>query len=139
MAGLKSLFNFARIQNVIDGFVDEKQDGMIAAMEFSGEEFVNNARDQKTYRDRTANLRSSIGYGVYVKGKRTSLNTEGTGTGRGASIDTIQENVTGADIELIGAAGMEYAAAVEAKGFDVITGSVPSRKKILKNIDEINN
>ena len=43
-----------------------------------GEEFVINARDNKTYKDQTGNLRSSIGYVVLYNGKQLNKNFEGT-------------------------------------------------------------
>jgi hypothetical protein len=112
-----------------------------------GERFVLNARtktkSQGGFGDRTGNLRNSIGYivlrnGVQIEAdfKRSAvvLNTSKSGKekltkGGSAGVDKgkqIADEVakkfpTG--YVLIAVAGMEYAAAVESKGLDVITGS----------------
>ena len=64
-------------------------------MEFTGVEFEKNAKNLRTYTDRTSNLRNSIG----------------------SEVKDIADGY-----QLTMQAGMNYAAAVEAKGFDVISG-----------------
>ena len=83
--------------------------------------YVKDARLKADFTDRTGNLRSSIG-GVVLRDGVQIWKDMGS---QKESID-LQNALT---IEfphgyvLIVVAGMEYAAAVESKGFDVITGS----------------
>ncbi|GAH74567.1 unnamed protein product, partial [marine sediment metagenome] len=99
-----------------------------------GENFVNDARNIKTYKDQTGNLRSSIGYIIARDGNIIQENIEGKAEGRAQAKEianeVLRENNKG--FVLIVVAGMEYAAAVESKGYDVITGSVPAAKALLK-------
>ena len=94
------------------------------------------AREHGTYTDRTANLRNSIGYMVVQNGRivqtaftgRTAPTTEGGDANKAHQIglDYAKEvfsNLSKNKTYLIWVAGMDYAAAVEAKGYDVITGS----------------
>ncbi len=64
-------------------------------MEITGVEFEGNAKKLNTYTDRTSNLRNSIG-------------------------SEVKDISDGHQLTML--AGMNYAAAVEAKGFDVISG-----------------
>lgn len=107
---------------------------MLSRLSFVGESFIVNARNTDTYMDQTGNLRSSIGYLVAYNGNIMGQNFEakpnGNGTESGeAGVRAAQELAK--DIAddypngfvLVCVAGMAYAAAVEAKGFDVITNS----------------
>lgn len=89
-----------------------------------GEKFITNARNTNTYKDRTGNLRASIGYVIYKNGELVEQNFSG-GTG-GSNAEKVSKAVLKdfpKGYVLIVVAGMEYAAAVESKGFDVITGA----------------
>lgn len=110
---------------------------------YVAEKFVAKARSFGSYKDQTGNLRNSIGYvvlhnGVLIKenfrksasitktqksGKKRQ--TSGSGDGLEKSKKLIKE--IQADFPkgfvLIVVAGMEYAAFVEAKGYDVITSA----------------
>jgi len=118
----------------IDNFVLSKEQKIIWTLGMVGEQFVNDARNIRTYRDRTGNLRSSIGYIIAQDGKIIRENiegdSEGTAHARQVVEEVLRENQKG--LVLIGVAGMEYAVAVESKGYDVITGSIPAAKALLK-------
>lgn len=92
-----------------------------------GELFVKQAREIDTYKDRTGNLRSSIGYVILYNGAQVFESFKSTGGALGVARakevvnETRQKYPTG--FVLIGVAGMDYAASVEAKGFDVISSS----------------
>ena len=90
-----------------------------------GEEFVRNARSVNTYTDRTRNLRGSIGYVVLKDKVAVFGNFDGVSTGQFRAkrlVVTIRsEHPRG--FVLIVVAGMNYAVYVEAKGYDVLTGS----------------
>lgn len=106
-----------------------------------GERVVEYARDDMSnarhYTDRTGNLRNSIGYVIVQDGRIVDQSFVGnTAPTAGYDGDTTLAHKIGQDyaIEvaqrlsksktyLVWVAGMEYASYVEAKGFDVITGS----------------
>ena len=113
------------IRNFITGRVKIIEDTVFDLMQQVGEQFVYDARSTRTYKDRTRNLRSSIGYVIVKDGNEVFGNFEGTQEGRSVSkrvIKTIQAEYP-KGYALIAVAGMNYAAFVEAKGYDVITGS----------------
>lgn len=89
------------------------------------EKFVADARSTDTYTDRTRNLRSSIGYVILKDGKEVFGNFDGVedgiNQGRAMVKGLLGDYPKGYIIIVV--AGMEYAAAVESKGYDVITGS----------------
>ena len=99
-------------------------------LNFIGLEFVRNARTNANFKDQTGNLRSSIGYIILKDGQVVSENFElsaigtdkKTGKAQGEDFAKSQyKQEKGYVLFLV--AGMKYAAAVESKGFDVITGS----------------
>jgi hypothetical protein len=105
---------------------------MLSRLQFVGEDFVVNARSINTYMDQTNNLRSSIGYVVSYNGNILSQNFEVSGKGTGSGEKGVQEaQKLAKDIAdnyptgfvLVCVAGMDYAAAVESRGYDVITNS----------------
>lgn len=117
----------------IEKLIKEKKDRLDAALLLSlrraGEIFVKNARENGSYRDRTGNLRSSVGYIIVKNGQIIEENFRSSGKGKNAgpnvgrrvADDIAQQYRSG--YALIGVAGMEYAAAVESRGFEVITSS----------------
>lgn len=110
-----------------------------------GETFVKNARSTDTYKDQTGNLRSSIGYIILKDGSQIMSNFKVAGAGKknkgtqgGSGVNKGQEAAAIVAAQyptgyvLICVAGMEYAAAVESRGKDVITGSSLKAKQQLK-------
>ena len=95
----------------------------------AGENAVTFARNLDTYKDQTANLRNSIGYVIVHDGKIVSNLFSGSGDGaaKGQSYaKKIASEAGGLNSKgwiLIVVAGMEYAAYVEAKGYDVLSGA----------------
>jgi hypothetical protein len=99
-----------------------------------GEEFVRDARSTNTFKDQTRNLRGSIGYIILKDGRQIFGNFHGTTVGKSEAeklLHEIKEEYPRGFV-LIVVAGMSYAAAVEAKGFDVITGSGSIAEQSLK-------
>ncbi len=105
------------------------ENAVLLNLERIGEQFIANARNTDTYKDRTGNLRSSIGYVILKNGlQKTSSGWSvvkngkaGQAAGQKLINELAKKYPTG--LVLICVAGMEYAAYVEAKGFDVITSS----------------
>jgi hypothetical protein len=118
----------------VDRFVVSVEERIIMTLAMVGEKFVNDARNIRTYQDQTGNLRSSIGYIIAKDGHIVTEDVEGKAQGKAQAKkiarEILQENKQG--FVLIGVCGMNYAAAVESKGYDVITGSVPAAKQLLK-------
>ena len=102
-----------RIDN-ISRVLDEKVDG---AMDRVGKTFVENARKSVTQSiyervtGRTPNRRP----GELTNALRNSIKANNVSDGSLKKLEL--------------SAGMEYAAAVEAKGYDVISGSIPQARK----------
>ncbi len=96
-----------------------------------GSEFVTDARLKADFTDRTGNLRSSIGYLLLSHGKPIKADFDQTKDGviGKANAKKYAKELAAIHSEyakgytLIVVAGMEYAAAVESRGFDVLTGS----------------
>ncbi len=144
--GISAMFGLDEIRQIFNEFIDEQENKQLEALQYVGEEFVNRARDLRTYVDDTGNLRASIGYIILDNGKVVDANfkkAEGTDGETGVLVgyqkaeEIAQQNPNG--LVFIGVAGMEYACAVESKGYDVITSSAEECMKLLKEIiDEIN-
>lgn len=141
---IKALFT----QKDIEKRLKAKIAGMLKAVESRliriGLQFVIDARTKADFTDRTGNLRSSIGFILLLNGVpivedfEPSINgtdkVTGELSGQELALSVAAEFQSG--YALIVVAGMEYAAAVESKGLDVLTGSsikaVASLKKHFK-------
>lgn len=134
-------FNVNDLLKQVKDDVESIETDILERFQMVGDEFVQIARDIETYKDRTNNLRSSIGYIVFKDGKPVDENFEQTGSGKGNGNEGLEKGRKIAnDFEdlpqkgycLVCVAGMGYAAAVESKGFDVISGSTLKAEKLLK-------
>ena len=110
---------------------------IISRFQFIGEQFVIDARSQPQpttdwkkkeagpkeayYRDRTSNLRSSLGYFILKDNTVIGGNVDGTEKGRSEAKRMLQDIPHRSGLKLVGVAGMNYASAVEALGYNVIT------------------
>lgn len=126
-----------QIERVFDRFEGDVRETAIEFYKYIGEQFVNLARTNGEYTDRTGNLRSSIGFVIVENGNILYEDYQLAGSGGGTGMQMAQEfaqSLTGEieGIGLIGVAGMEYAGYVESKGYDVITGSAPSVAKLMR-------
>ena len=136
--GLTPLYTSNDVKEVFDTFVEDVDVQLIQLYAYVGEEFVNQARNTRTYIDRTGNLRSSIGYIVALDGEVKIENLEGTEEGKARERELAQQVLSddSAGIVLIGVAGMQYASYVESTGYDVISGSTPKASKILRELKD---
>lgn len=117
------------------------QNAVLNRLELIGWTFVRMARektrDQGGFGDVTGNLRSSIGFAIVDHGRIKVQNYETVKKGKDgkkeakAFIQTLKDDFD-QGYALIVVAGMGYAAAVESKGKDVITGSSLEAEKLLK-------
>lgn len=132
--GIKARFTKADINRLMKQKVAAIERVILNRLILIGEQFVKNARENHTYLDQTGNLTSSISYIVLNNGKTVSKNLEGTAKGIESAKSLISELSvrfqTG--YVLIVVAGMDYAAAVESRGKDVLTASSIIAKNELK-------
>lgn len=129
--GIKPRFNPADVARKFDALLDFIQDETVRALQYVGEQAVTYARSipdpdhgGKGFKDRTANLRSSIGYAVYYDGRQITGSYKGTpeGTSQGQKLaDQAAKRTRG--FALVVTAGMYYAVYVESKGRDVLTSA----------------
>lgn len=136
--------------DMVDEWVDMFVNAAIQAMGKLGMECVNHARQIPKdigFEDHTGNLRSSIGFKLFVDGKpvmddyRKVLNgDEGMAKGK-ALADEVGQRCQSDQIMLVVTAGMEYAIYVESKGRDVITSAeslcYENLPKLRTRIDEM--
>jgi len=138
--GIKARFTPADVRKMIKEKTDRIESAIIARLQYIGETFVNNARTNGAYLDHTGNLRSSIGYVILKDGKVLFENyqaaSKGTdkekGVATGKKLAKQVRSGLSKGYVLIVVAGMDYAAAVESMGKDVLTASSIIAKKDLQ-------
>lgn len=127
----------------IDVKTEEAKASYTEAFEMACRDIVNLAKKTNTYKDQTNNLRSSIGFVLYDRGEHvtenfvmTGIGVEGDGSKGIVEGKRIAEEAAKTHLHesLIGVivAGMDYALCVEAKGYDVLTGSCLQAKTVLE-------
>ena len=139
--GMTPLFTYDELEKWLDRFQSKAEDKMLVFLQAGGEKFIQVARRIGSYKDQTGNLRSSVGYVIAKDGevikenfKESDKGTDKTtGKHKGHRLaEEISLSYTGGYV-LVGVAGMEYAAAVEAKGYDVVTGANAQCEKYLRD------
>jgi hypothetical protein len=130
-------FNREQIKKALQERSKRIEEAILLRLQRIGEQFVTNARNKADFTDRTGNLRSSIGYVILKDGQQLEENFEqraGGPLGQEEAKKVIAESKKNfpTGYVLIGVAGMEYAAAVESKGYDVITSSAGIAESSLK-------
>jgi len=143
----KPKFTKADVQRMLQKRLQVVERVIIDRLQYVGETFVRNARLDGNYNDLTGNLRSSVGYIVLKHGDKVAgSNFEPSGKGSDKTTGSTKGksfiNDISADFSqgyvLIVVAGMEYAAAVESRGKDVLTGSSTQATTDLKKaIDKV--
>ncbi len=153
-------FTQADIQRYFDDVEKRIESAILHQLRYTAERFIANARKNGMYQDETGNLRNSVGYIILKNGQIIDENFTGDNnivtpkkkrTVNGKSVinrqyglgDAKSSAETGKEVAasiaaqyprgyaLICVAGMHYAAAVESKGYDVITGSAKQAQKDL--------
>jgi hypothetical protein len=132
-------FGIREVVNTLNQFTEQCERDIIELFQYVGERVVNDARNNGTYQNRTGNLRSSIGYVIVINGdivERSFPGKKKDGTSIGN--DTAEQLALkyNKGINLIVVAGMEYAAAVETTGRDVLTGSIPSAAELINTLSK---
>ena len=130
--GIKAKFTQDDVRKRFDAFLNEIEKKQIARLQRLGEMCLVEARTNKGYMMQTGALLSSTGYEVFVDGvaihsqfdaaSGAESNAAETGIKSGQSIaESIGKGTKG--IALVVVAGMNYAAYVEAKGYNVLSSA----------------
>lgn len=133
--GLIPLFRNEDIEEGLDDNIEDIEQNTVKVFQFVGEGFINDYRSLRTYRDQTGNLRASGGYTIGVDGQVEEENNPGdTPEGKRKASSLGRRLAKGKGVVLVGVAGMEYAADVEARGKDVLTGPAILAEQKLKEL-----
>lgn len=122
--GFKANFTMGDVKADIDKAKQGFEDSLLDEFRRTGEQFIADARSIRTYQDQTGNLRSSIGYALFKDGQMLEQTFPGgdiTGSGSVLAKEVARSYPKG--VLLVVVAGMFYAQYVEAKSYDVLTGS----------------
>lgn len=107
----------------VAAFRERVEKATLFQLQYLGEQLVTYAKEQHNYTDRTGNLTNSIAYAVVKEGKIVSYggeNQPGEGADTALKVATDYAASVPNTFSLIVVAGMNYAAYVEAKGYNVI-------------------
>jgi hypothetical protein len=129
---IKPTFTKADLQKRFDAFVDMVQQKQIARLQQLGEMCLTEARMNKGYMMQTGALTSSTGYTIFVDGvalhtqfdaaSGAESNAAQVGMKTGESLaESVGKQTKG--VALVVVAGMNYAAYVEAKGYNVLSSA----------------
>lgn len=130
-------FKMADIKAAMEEKRKRIDEAILMRLKRIGEQFVTNARQKADFTDRTGNLRSSIGYVIIKDGRQLFENFEERNGGN-EGVAEAKKIADEAKVKfpsgyvLIGVAGMDYAAAVESRGYDVISSSAILAETALK-------
>lgn len=121
--GIVPTFGNGAIAAQVRAFQERVEKAAVFQLQYLGENLVNYAKDQHNYTDRTGNLTNSMGYAV-VRGFKIVTyggeNQPGEGADNALSVAMQYAQQCTNTFSLIVVAGMNYAAYVEAKGYNVI-------------------
>lgn len=122
--GFKANFTMNDVRSQIDKAKDGFEKSLLDEFRRTGEQFIADARSIRTYQDQTGNLRGSIGYSLFKDGQLVESSFPGGDvTGSGGTLAKWVANSYKRGYLLVVVAGMFYAQYVEAKSYDVLTGS----------------
>ena len=130
--GIKANFTKDDVRNRFDAFLNEIEKKQIAHLQRLGEMCLIEARNNKGYMMQTGALLSSTGYKVFVDGVAVHTQFDAaSGAESGAAAKGMKAGQTIADkvgkqtkgVALVVVAGMNYAAYVEARGYNVLSSA----------------
>lgn len=140
MLNIKPKFTPADIQRLVGERIARIEASIIQRLQYIGERFVTRARQVADFTDRTGNLRGSIAYVVLKNGEElhSDFDAEKLGANEASRVIGEIKQHFPKGLALIVVAGMEYAAAVESKNYDVITSSsLIAEDELRKEIDKL--
>lgn len=137
--GIKPMFGSGAVAAKVMAFQQNLERATEFLLKYLGEELAKYAKDNHNYTDQTGNLTNSIGYAV-VRNKEIvySGGENQPGEGLQEALKVAMKMAAKADetFSLIIVAGMNYAAYVEARGYNVI---LPAELKAKKDFPEAMN
>lgn len=134
--GIKPTFGDGFVAGQVKAFQERLEKATVFQLQYLGEELAKYAKDHHTYTDQTGNLTNSIGYAVVKQGKIVTYGGEtqpGEGAAEGLKVAQQMAAKLTNSFSLIIVAGMNYAAYVEAKGYDVI---LPAQLKAMSDFTQ---
>lgn len=129
---ITQLTPMSEIERYTEEQIERLKISILRTFMYIGEACLNKARSTDSYKDQTGNLRSSIGYvivedGRVVQASDFSPSDKGTDKATGQATGKAYANELAArfpsGLTLLIVAGMNYAAYVSAKGYDVLDSS----------------
>ena len=149
--GVTANFTKADVKKRIDAFLDMVEQKQIARLQRLGEMCLIEARNNKGYMMQTGALLSSTGYQVFVDGvaihsqfdaaSGAESEAESEAAARGIKTgQTIAEQIgkETKGVALVVVAGMNYAAYVEARGYNVLTSAEHlAERELPKMLEEL--
>lgn len=137
--GIEYTSGKGKVSLSVQAFEKRLEAATIYLLKYLGEDLVRYAKDKHNYTDQSGNLTNSIGY-VIVQNSTPihygGLNQPGEGADAGLKLAMKMAAETPNSFSLIIVAGMNYAAYVEAKGYNVI---LPAELKAKKDFPEAMN
>lgn len=143
--GISANFNINDIDATFKALLAEVDRQLIESLTRVGEEAVKLAKTippERGFKDRTRNLRSSIGYVVLVDGKPVNVAFAAVkgghaGVNEGQRL-ALQVGSKTEGCALVVVAGMNYAVHVESKGRDVLTSAEKfAEKEVAKHLADL--
>ena len=131
--GIKPKFGNGAVAAQVNAFQVRLEKATVFMLQSLGEELAKYAKERHNYQDQTGNLTNSIGYAVVRQGKILTYggeNQPGEGAAEGLKVAQQMAATLPNSFSLIIVAGMNYAAYVEAKGYNVI---LPAQLKAMKD------
>ena len=135
--GIAPQFGKGTVASSVLAFRERLDKAVIFRLNYLGESLARYAKDNHTYTDQTGNLTNSIAYAVARENKIvTTGGNNQPGEGAETAQKVLQEYVSTLThtYSLIVVAGMNYAAYVEAKGYNVI---LPAELKAKTEFPEV--
>lgn len=134
---LRLVTPLSEIDRYLEECLERHRKALLYALSAAAESVLTVARTTDSYKDRTGNLRSSIGYALVEDGKVVKLSgfepvkggKQGPAEGRQYVLELATRYPQG--ISLIVVAGMNYAAYVSARGYDVLESAELAAEKIV--------
>lgn len=131
--GVKPKFGDGAVAAHVKAFQVRLEKATVFMLQNLGEKLAKYAKERHNYQDQTGNLTNSIGYAVVRQGKILTYggeNQPGEGAAEGLKVAQQMAATLPHSFSLIIVAGMNYAAYVEAKGYNVI---LPAQLKAMKD------
>ena len=137
---ITQLTPMSEIERYTEEQIERLKISILRTFMYIGEACLNKARSTDSYKDQTGNLRSSLGYVVAVDGRVVYQSDFQTvkqgrdGSEKGAAFAKKLVRRFPHGVCLIVVAGMEYAAHVKNKGYDVLDSSELFADKIVPSM-----